>query len=118
MATKFDLVCEQGADLAFVVNYRRGDTDIPVDITSGFARMQVRWSISAQSYFLDIDSGNKGGIQIEGPSGQFLVFVPATVTATFSPTREAVYDLQYVDAAGRTSRVIEGRFRVTQQITR
>lgn len=118
MATKFDLLCEQGADLAFIVNYRRGDTNIPVDTTGGLARMQARGSISAQSFFLDIDSAEKGGIVIEGPSGRFLVFIPAAVTATFVPTREAVYDLQFVDVAGRTSRVLEGRFRVTQQITR
>jgi len=118
MATKFDLVCEQGADLAFVVNYRRADSDIPVDITSGFARMQARPSVSAQTFILDVDSGARGGIAIEGSNGRFLVFVPAAVTATFTPTREAVYDLQYVDVTGRTSRVIEGRFRVTRQVTR
>lgn len=118
MATKVDLMCEQGADLSFIVNYRRGETDIPVDITGGQARMQARASINAPTPFLDIDSAEKGGIAIEGASGRFLVVVPASVTATFSPTHEAVYDLEFVDSVGRSSRVLEGRFRVTREITR
>lgn len=111
-------MCEQGADLSFIVNYRRGETDIPVDITDGQARMQVRASINAPTPFLDIDSAEKGGIVIDGGGGRFLVVVPASVTATFSPTREAVYDLEFVDNAGRSSRVLEGRFRVTREVTR
>lgn len=118
MATKFDLLCEQGADLSFTVNYRRGETDIPVDITAGLARMQARASLNASMPFLDIDSGNKGGIVMDGANGQFRVLISASVTATFSPTREAVYDLEFVDVAGRTSRVLEGRFRVSRQVTR
>lgn len=118
MATNFDLVCEQGADLSFTVNYRRGESDIPVDVEGGLARLQVRASMRALTPFLDIDSGEKGGIVIESVRGQFFVFVPARVTATYTPTREAVYDLEFVDVAGRTSRVMEGRFRVTPQVTR
>lgn len=118
MATTFDLMCEQGADLSFVVNYRRGETDIPVDITGGQARMQARASMNAPMPFLDIDSADKGGITIEGASGQFLVVVSASVTATFPSTHEAVYDLEFVDAAGKSSRVLEGRFRVTREVTR
>lgn len=118
MATKFDLICEQGADLSFAVNYRRGATDIPVDITAGFARMQARASLNAPVPFLDIDSGIKGGIDIDGANGQFRVFVSSSVTAIFAPTREAVYDLEFVDVSGGTSRVLEGRFRVSQRITR
>jgi hypothetical protein len=118
MATRFDLICEQGADLSFAVSYRRGDTDIPVDTTGGLARMQARASMNSATPFLDIDSAEKGGIVIEGADGRFLVFIPAAVTAVFAPTREAVYDLEFVDAAGRTSRVLEGRFRVAPQVTR
>jgi hypothetical protein len=118
MATKFDLMCEQGADLSFVVNYRRGETNMPVDITGGQARMQARTSMNAPTPFLDIDSADKGGIAIEGTSGRLFVVVPASVTATFPSTHEAVYDLEFVDVAGRSSRVLEGRFRVTREVTR
>jgi hypothetical protein len=72
----------------------------------------------AETPFLDIDSARKGGITIEEVSGQFIIFVPAAATATYSPTREAVYDLEFVDLNGRTSRVLEGRFRVTPEVTR
>lgn len=118
MATRFDLLCEQGVDLSFAVDYRRGETDIPVEVGGGLVRMQARATMSASTPFLDIDSAEKGGILIKGASGQFHVFVPASVTATFNPTREAVYDLEFVDVDGRTSRVLEGRFRVTRQVSR
>lgn len=118
MATTFDLLCEQGADLSFVVNYRRAETDVPVDVSGGHARMQVRASISAPAPFLEIDDREKGGIEIGGTNGHILVFVPANVTAMFHPTREAVYDLEFIDSIGRTSRVLEGRFRVTRRVTR
>lgn len=118
MATKFDLLCEQGADLSFTVYYRRGDTDIPVDVTGGRARMQARASLNSSIAFLDIDSAEKGGILLKESSGRFDVFVPASVTATFSPTREAVYDLEFEDVAGKIGRVLEGRFRVSPRVTR
>lgn len=118
MATKIDLLCEQGADLSFIVDYRRGETDIPVDITGGQARMQARASMNAATPFIDIDSAEKGGIAIDGASGRFLVLIPASATATFTPTHEAVYDLEFVDITGRISRVLEGRFRVTREVTR
>jgi hypothetical protein len=118
MATRFDLMCEQGADLTFIVDYRRGETDIPVDITGGQARMQARASMNALTPFVDIDSAEKGGITIDGANGRFLVLIPASVTAMFTPTYEAVYDLEFVDITGRTSRVLEGRFRVSGEVTR
>lgn len=118
MATVVDLICEQGADLSFTVNYRTGEADTPVDVTGGVARMQARASANAATSFLDIDSAEKGGIVVEGASGRFLVFVPASVTSTFAATREAVYDLEFVDKSGRVSRVLEGRFRVTREVTR
>ncbi|MFO1157261.1 MAG: hypothetical protein U1E60_00325 [Reyranellaceae bacterium] len=118
MVTDFDLLCEQGTDLSFTVTYRRGETDIPVDLTGGFARMQARASMNASAPFLDVDSGSKGGIAVGGANGQITIFVPANVTDAFLPTREAVYDLEFVDNSGRTSRVLKGRFRVARQVTR
>ena len=74
--------------------------------------------MNALTPFLDVDSVSRGGITIGGITGRIVVFVPASVTNSFSPTREAVYDLEFVDPAGKTSRVLEGRFRVTRQVTR
>lgn len=117
MVCQVDLRCEQGADLCFSVDYRRGATDIPVDLTGGCARMQVRASRKAPVPFLDIDSSEKGGITMEGATGRFHVFVSSDATAKFEPTHEARYDLEFRDANGHTSRVLEGRFRVTGQVT-
>lgn len=118
MATRYDLACEQGCDLAFTVVYRRGETEIPVDVTGGLARLQARASLRAGAPFLDIDSAAKGGIEIGGADGVFTVFVPAAATAQFAPTREAVYDMEFVDSGGKVSRVLEGRFKVTSEVTR
>ena len=118
MATVVNLLCEQGSDLSFVVIYRRGEADVAVDVSGGTARMQARACMGAPVPFLDIDSESKGGITIGGADGYIAVFVPASVTATFVPSREAVYDMEFVDVAGKTNRVLEGRFRITPQVTR
>ena len=118
MATRYDLACEQGCDLAFTVTYRRGETEIPVDVTGGLARLQARASLRASAPFLDIDSAAKGGIAVGGADGVFTIFVPAADTAAFTPTSEAVYDMEFVDAAGKVTRVLEGRFKVKGEVTR
>lgn len=118
MATKYDLVCEQGADLSFTVTYYRGETGIPVDVTGGTARLQARSGIRAATPFLDIDNVAKGGIGVGGDDGVFTIFVAAEETAEFPITSEAVYDLEFVDVVGKVSRVVEGRFKVKGEVTR
>lgn len=118
MATRYDLSCEQGADLAFTVTYRRGETEIPVDVTGGVARLQARASLAATTPFLDIDSAAKGGIAVGGADGVFDIFVPAAETAAFPLTSEAVYDMEFVDSGSKVSRVLEGRFKVKGEVTR
>jgi hypothetical protein len=118
MATRYDLVCEQGVDLSFTVTYYRGETNIPVDVTGGTARLQARSGIRATLPFLDIDSDTKGGIAVGGDDGVFTIFVAADATKHLPITSEAVYDMEFVDSAGKVSRVLEGRFKVKGEVTR
>ena len=116
-STRFDTVCEQGADLSFQVTYTDNSGN-PVNLTGGSARMQARTSINSSVAFLDLDTGSKGGLTLGGSNGVITVFVAGAVTAGYPGPVRAVYDLQFTDINGRVSRVIEGRLNVKKSVTR
>lgn len=110
---KYNFVCPQGTtfsnQLVWAVD------DVPVDLTTYSARMQVREKYTSVQKILDLNTEN-GGISLGGDAGTIDLNINATVSASIVP-KTYVYDLELVSSSVVT-RLLEGKFIVTPEVTR
>ena len=109
-----NLVCPRGTTFRKVLTYKIGRN--PVDITGWTARMQVRERYEADSTLLNITTENSG-ITLGGTAGTITLNANAATTAGFI-TGVHVYDLELINSAGEVTRLVEGKFTVTPEVTR
>lgn len=141
-AARYDIEAEQGADLNLHLRYKDSN-DNYIDLNSHTARMQVRRSPSDEEILLfvstngvtgggstgefSIGSGvasSTGGITLNantsgvtGLTGGILIYVdPDTMSNV--PYGNHFYDLELVSGQSNVTRLLTGRFTVTQEITR
>ena len=107
--TDFERVFEKGT--------QNGAVFTPTDLTGYSARMQARETIEASVPFIDLDTGTKGGITIDGPNGKITVTLSATATAALSP-KGGYYDLELIDTLGKVTRLAMGAIFVSPEVTR
>lgn len=109
---KYNIVCPQGSTFSQDLTYRVNDA--LVDLSSYEIRMQVREKYTSTSAVVSLD--RIAGITV--PSlGTIRITVAATTTATWIP-KEYVYDIELVSPSGVVSRILEGKFIVTPEVTR
>jgi hypothetical protein len=112
MAGSYNIVAEQGATFRFNFRVETGGT--PWNLTDYTARMQVRQSTASTNALLDLTTEN-GTIVIE-PVGHVSITVAATPMANV-PSGRWVYDLELVSSGGEVTRLLEGRFIVSPEVT-
>jgi hypothetical protein len=108
MSGKHNIVAEQGA--TFNLNFRVETDGTPWNLTGYTFAMQVRRSTSASTTLLNITSATMTSV------GR----VSATVNAaTMSdvPAGRWVYDIELTSSGGEVTRILEGRFIVSPQVT-
>lgn len=111
---KYNMVCPQGATFNKVMTYSINGVD--VDLTGYSARMQVREKYNSTTKNLDLTTSN-GGIVLGGEDGTITINVTATQTAALV-AKDYVYDLEIVSSSNIVTRLIEGKFIVTPEVTR
>lgn len=113
MAANYDLTIEQGATLAF--DLQVSDTDL-----TGFsARMQGRPNHPSSTVVFDWTTANgRLAISHQGNHSHIVLTVPATTTAAITAPQAGVYDLEYESPAGVVTRILQGSFYVTPEVTR
>lgn len=111
---QYDILAPQGATFNETFTYKVGG--VAVNLTSYTARMQVRKTPSSDTKTLDLTTEN-GGIVLGGAAGTIAVTVSATAMAAVSAGKYR-YDLEIVSAGGVVTRLIEGVFLVTAEVTR
>ena len=109
---QYDILAPQGATFSEIFTYKVAGS--PVDLTSYTARMQVRKTPSSSTKVIDLVS--PAGITL-GVSGQIGVDISATTMASVSAGKYR-YDLELVSAGGVVTRLLEGVFLVTAEVTR
>lgn len=109
----YDITCEQGATFNLVLTWRNPDQS-PIDVTGYTAKMQVRTSKSAESAVLTLTDGD--GITLGGVDGTITLTASATATGDIAEGTY-VYDLE-LDSGSVVTRLIEGAFVVSGQVTR
>lgn len=115
-AGRYSIVCEQGATKSIQMVWRDSEGD-PIDLTDYSVRSQVRQTHHSIDPILDL--GDEGYISILTPetNGQLSIVIPASVTASL-PSGRFVFDIELEDDVGTVTRLIEGSFVVTPEVTR
>lgn len=111
---KYNMVCPQGSTFSQELTY--SINSVVVDLAGYTARMQVRDSHTSDTTRLDLTTENSG-IVLGGSAGTITISITASATAALTP-REYVYDLELISGSGIVTRIIEGKFIVTPEVTR
>lgn len=111
---KYNFLCPQGTTFNKRLSYQINS--IPVDLTGYTARMQVREKAASSTKILDLTTEN-GGLVINEGDGTVTINVAASVTSEIFP-KNYVYDLEIVSNEDEVTRLIEGGFNVTAEVTR
>lgn len=113
MPGKYNMVCPQGATFSKRLTW--AIDDIPVDLTGYTAAMQARDKYSSTTVVLDLTTEN-GGITLGGDEGTIDIYISDEDTAAIY-AKEYVYDLELY-SGGETTRLVQGKFIVTPEVTR
>lgn len=123
IAGTYNILCEQGTTFARVIGLEEpdlvadpsGETYKPYILTGYTARMQVRRTIESTTAMITLTTEN-GRISIDEDDGVITLNISADDTAAL--TSSGVYDLEIIDVDGNVSRVIQGAFTLSQEVTR
>ena len=113
-AGNYDITCDQGATFSRVITWKNSN-GTPIDLTNYTARMQVRANYPSSTVLLDLTTAN-GGITLGGALGTITLAATATTTAAIAAD-QYVYDLELITGSNVT-RVVEGSFTVTPEVSR
>ena len=120
IAGVYNIFCQQGATFTRIIDLQYPD---PIDPTifhpydlEGFtARMQVRRTVTSTTTIVELTTAN-GRIEIVPEDGRIILAMSAQVTAAI--TSSGVYDLEIVSFEGVVSRVVQGTFTLSEEVTR
>jgi hypothetical protein len=108
MSGKYNIVAEQGA--TFNLNFRVETDGTPWNLTGYTFAMQVRRSSASTTTLLNITSATMTSV------GHVSVTVSAA-TMTDVPAGRWVYDIELTSSGAEVTRILEGRFIVTAEVT-
>ena len=108
-----NLTCKQGATFSRALTYKINH--VVVNLTSYTARMQVRPDHASENLILNLSVGS--GLTIDGEHGKITITITAGTTAAIS-AGTYVYDLEIQSNNGEVTRLLEGKFIVTPEVTR
>ena len=116
----YNIFCEQGTTFSRSFELQFPDEVDPTifynfDLTNYTARMQVRRTMESTTPMIELTTEN-GGITVEGPEGRIMVMM--TDTQTSALTSSGVYDLEIISSEGNVSRLVQGEFKLSLEVTR
>ena len=108
MSGKYNIVAEQGATFNF--NFRVETDGVAWNLSDYDFAMQVRRSSSSDTVLLNITSATMTAL------GHVSVTVSAATMNTI-PAGRWVYDIELTSSGNEVTRILEGRFIVSAQVT-
>lgn len=120
IAGNYNILCEQGTTFTRVIAIEQPTTEDPevyepYPLTDHTARMQVRRTVESSTVIISLTTEN-GRITIDEDDGIITLTISAADTALL--TSSGVYDLEIIDDSGNVSRVVQGTFTLSQEVTR
>lgn len=111
---KYNMVCPQGSTFNQQLTYTI--EDVPVDLTGYTARMQVREKHTSTRKIFDLTTEN-GGLTTGGSAGTIDIYISDSDTSA-ATSKDYVYDIEIESSSGIVTRLLEGRFMLTPEVTR
>ena len=109
----YNITAYQGADFDRTFTITQGGTALNLSgYTSG---MQVREAADSTAYLLSLTSSS--GITLGGTAGTIAVAITSAQSSAISAGSYA-YDLEITSGAGQVTRLLEGAFTVSGNVTR
>jgi hypothetical protein len=123
LAGIYNMTCQQGSTFSRVITIRYPDPNSPpgdptyllYDLTGHQARMQVRRTVDSTTALVTLTTGG-GGITLGGEDGTIEITISAANTALLNSS--GVYDLEIVSGTGVVSRILQGEWRLSPEVTR
>jgi hypothetical protein len=123
--SKYDLKCKAGTTFRKQFTFKTRHDNL-WDFTGFTARMQVRANIDAEDVLVELKteyvenppvSGAYGTITIDTETATLSLFISDEFTSTF-PIGSYLWDIEIVSPGGDVDCPLEGKFKVTGEITR
>lgn len=108
MSGKYNITAEQGA--TFKLNFTVATDGTPWNLSTYTGRMQVRQSYASTTTLINVTSMTMTS------QGKVSVVVDATTMAAV-PAGRWVYDLEIQSTGGEVTRLLEGKFVVSPEVT-
>jgi hypothetical protein len=126
LAGNYNMTCQQGSTFRRTIEIEQpnlvvdptGQTFEPFDLSGYSAKMQVRRTIDSTSFMLELSTQN-GALTInptEDSVNQIYIDISASVTA--SVDTDGVYDIEITNPDGTVSRILQGIFTLSPEVTR
>lgn len=122
----YNITCQQGSTFSRLLEIEQpdleadptGQTYEPFDLSGFTARMQVRRTIESSTKLVELTTENNG-LEIN-PTGEttnhIKIYMSDEVTASI--TSSGVYDLEIINGDGEVSRIMQGAFTLSPEVTR
>jgi len=123
LAGIYNITCQAGATFGRTLTFKYPDpgsppsdpTYIAWNLTGYTARMQVRRTVESSTTLISLTTEN-GRISLGGPTGIIELNITAADTATIESS--GVYDLEIIASNGIVSRILQGNFTLSPEVTR
>jgi hypothetical protein len=109
----YNITAYQGADWDRTFTITQSGTAL--NLTGYTASMQVREAADSTAYLLSLTSGT--GITLGGTAGTVAVAITAAQSSAI-PAGSYAYDLELIAGAGSVTRLLQGAFNVSGNVTR
>jgi hypothetical protein len=121
LAGIYNITCQQGSSFVRVIRIEYPDAIDPTifhpfDLTDYSARMQVRRTVSSATEMISLDSDDNGIEITSAEDGEITITMTSTQTATL--TSDGVYDLEIISPDIFVTRILQGEFRLSLEVTR
>jgi hypothetical protein len=125
LAGNYDITCQQGSTFTRLIEIEQPDLELdPTGNTfeefnlSGYeARMQVRRTIDSAGFLLELSTQN-GALTINPNTAQNQIMIEVSAEVTASVNTNGVYDVEIISSSGVVSRVLQGKFNLSPEVTR
>lgn len=115
MADKYNLAIDAGATYQLTVTWNDSNGD-PIDLTSYTARMKLKSTYGGDAL---VSLTESDGITLGAALGTIAIVITDTLTATLAGTShtKGVYDLEVESSGGVTTRLLEGKWVCSPEVT-
>lgn len=121
VAGTLNITIEQGATFTMPVQISSGglvsEGGTPVNLTGCQVRMHIRKRITDTVPLVNLSTLTSGITITNAAQGQFTVTLTDEATAAYTWT-SGVYDVEVETAGGQVTRYLQGKVKVTKEVTR